>query len=166
MIISIYGASAVGKTAIAECLATNLSLPLRSCGSEVRIAAKQLRVGLQNLPLSVHREIDAKTVGWVLERDPCIVEGRFLDQVLFGIPRHVYSVKLMATEEVRLARSVSRAGSAIEDNEVKRSDVSDQEFREKSYGLTERPPPTLTIDTSKLTVVECVNQITTAIRVL
>jgi cytidylate kinase len=166
MIISIYGASAVGKTTVGECVATKLSWPLRSCGSEVRIAAKQLRLELQSLPLSVHREIDAKTVAWALERDPCIVEGRFLDQVLFGIPRQVFSVKLTATEEVRLARSAHRAGTAIEDNEVKRSDVSDQEFREKSYGMTERLPPTLTIDTSKLTVVECVNQITTAIRVL
>lgn len=166
MIISIYGASAAGKTTIAECVATHLSLPLRSCGSEVRIAAGLLRVELQNLPLVVHREIDAKTVAWALERDPCIVEGRFLDQVLFSIPRHVYSVKLTANEEVRLARLASQAGIAIDDNEVKRSDVSDQEFREKSYGMTEHLPPTLTIDTSKLTVVECVNQVTTAISAL
>jgi cytidylate kinase len=161
MIICIFGFSCVGKSSSATLLANVLCLPLRSCGSAVLAAAHSLGLDIKDLPDDGHRTVDAETVDWARKSGTCIVEGRFLDQVLFGVTEPIFSIQLMANADVRLRRACGRAGHAITMEDLERIDRADREFRSRIYDGRNVIAPSLSVDTSESTVEECVNQIKT-----
>jgi cytidylate kinase len=163
MIVSIFGLSCVGKSSAAHIMATDLRLPQRSCGSAVRSAAQALDLDIEGLPDHIHRVVDAETIAWALKASPCIVEGRFLDSVFFGISEPVFSIRLTASADVRLGRACGRAGHAITMEDLESIDRGDREFRRRLYDAKSFVPPSLSVDTSESTVQECVNQLKIAI---
>lgn len=159
MIISIFGLSCVGKTSAASLLATELSLPLRSCGSEVTAAAIGLELAARDLPDGDHRIVDAETVAWARKQGSCIVEGRFLDNVLFGLSEPLFSIQLEANSNVRLRRACDRAGHAITMEYLESLDRADRQFRLRLYGEGKPISPSLSVNTSETMVEECVYQL-------
>jgi len=159
MIVCIFGLSCVGKSSAASLMANELGLPLRSCGSAVLAAASSLGLDIKDLPDSGHRMVDAETVAWALKLGSCIVEGRFLDHVLFGLPEPTFSIQLTANADVRLRRACGRAGHAITMEDLESIDRADREFRRRLYDERKVIAPSLSVDTSESTVEECVNQL-------
>jgi cytidylate kinase len=162
MIVSIFGQSCVGKSTVAKLLSAELGLPLRSCGEEIKNAAKALGLDFLSLTDEDHREVDRQTLSWALDKCSCIVEGRFLDQVLYGLPVMPFSVCLAANADVRYERSSKRSNGSAEANELIKGDRVDSELRLRLYGDKGVLNPSISIDTSNLTVAECVNQIKAA----
>ena len=85
-VIALYGGTCVGKTTAAKHLAATLGWNLRDCGHEVVHAAERQGVAVRELPLDVHRSIDAETrLVTSGATDGMIVDGRYLQYVLAGM---------------------------------------------------------------------------------
>ncbi|SRR6266478_9443675 len=132
IIVGIYGPPAVGKSTVAKKVAAFIGAKVRHCGEIVKAHARELGTTLDDVPLEVHRKIDAET-RQVAEttREPLILEGRFLDEVLRGIPR-VLLISLECNLEERIRRHVSRGGSSIS---LREQDVWTEGFRRRAYSL-------------------------------
>jgi cytidylate kinase len=139
-------------------------LPLRTCGTEIRNAAKKLGIELADLPDEVHQQVDSETVSWARQHPFSIVEGRFLDQVLSGAELPLLAVFLTASHSARLQRACGRSGKVITGEALDKEDADDKSFRKRVYGQSSLLHPFLPVDTSKITVRECVNRIKAAIR--
>lgn len=161
LIIAIFGHSCTGKTSIAEPLAEQLGLSIRSCGTEIKRAAKELNVSPQELSDNIHSVIDAETLEWIKSQDSCIVEGRFLDCVLDSIKLGVIFIRLVASESERCVRMQRRQNIRVTSEELQKIDNEDREFRTRNYTSCPEVKTLLDVDTSKLSVEECVSLITT-----
>lgn len=155
MIIAIFGRSSTGKTTIVRSLAQRFpDMPIRHCGEETRLLAKQKGLKIDDLTASDHQSIDVVTRAWVGLQDHCIVEGRYLASVLLG-RSGVLFVRLEASENDRIARWQARHGTVINLGEA---DAAEDAFCDTQYPLA-RSVPTLTLNTSGLSVAECVQLI-------
>jgi cytidylate kinase len=166
MIIAIFGHSKVGKTSSASTLSRVLGLPLRSCGNELkrRLATAQI-VG--DIPDAIHRELDEETFNWALASSRSshrLVEGRFLHWVLRGLSPPPYLIRLTAEPIVRLGRMSASNNLGI--NDVLTLDAEDEKFCNRLY--LGQPPlqPTVSIDTSDMTVESCVDHISGLVRAI
>lgn len=153
MIVCLCGPTCTGKTTIAEIVAEQLKLSLRSCGDVIRKRAASQQVALKDLPDETHREVDQETIEWALANQPCLVEGRFLDTVFSGNSPDVI-VRLQATDDARLQRGRMRRGD-FELADLQRYDQDDQQFLRRVYPAR-TPLDCIDIDTSNLSVDECV----------
>src|SRR5215510_2480031 len=117
MIFAIFGPSCVGKTTVTRLVAERLKLPLRSCGGVVRDRASALGVSVQAVPDDVHHEIDRETVAWATSNQPCLLDGRFLDQVLAKAKTSVVLIQLTASDSQRHFRACNsgRTGFTLDD---------------------------------------------------
>jgi cytidylate kinase len=164
MIISLCGASSTGKTTIARRLANEAGYPLRSCGEIVKSKATLLGVRLDELSDELHQEIDNETRSWAVANDPCLVEGRYLDQVFVPIGPQVTLVRLVATHADRRARLMARSFRpplTITEDEL---DFADSAFCARMYNSAEKLTPQLILNSSELSVEECVNRIRVLMR--
>jgi cytidylate kinase len=159
MIIGIFGPSCVGKTSAASRLGQQRNLPVRFCGAAIRDAARSLVLSLEQLPEEVHRTIDRETLDWALSVKDCVVEGRFLDQVLSGSGLPTFLVQLTATLDARLFRACGRSGDVVSIDELNRWDSADAAFRVRMYARQAVLPTDVLIDNSSLTVEECVDRL-------
>jgi cytidylate kinase len=159
MIVSIFGRSCVGKSTIARALAVDLGIPLRSCGEEIKRAARARGLDFSSLTDDDHRAIDKITRSWVLETCFCLVEGRFLDQVLRSLPISPLSICLTANTDARYERFLKRENRNASMEELIKGDDADEELRKRLYGGTGFLNTSIFIDTSSLTVVACVEHI-------
>lgn len=164
MIFAIYGASLVGKTTAARRVATELELPLRSCGSVVRDRAKALGIELHWLPDAIHRKIDQETVAWALTHQPCVVEGRFLNFVLAGIDSPVVFIRLITSNIQRQFRACNsrRAGITIDDLEL--TDAANLRFTNRMFPSLGVNVSCVTVDSSNIAAEECALQISQIIK--
>jgi cytidylate kinase len=155
MILALFGSSLAGKTTVATDLASELSLPLRRCGELVKSRAIELDVPVPELSDTIHKEIDAETIAWVNAQDSgCIVEGRFLDAVLAS-RSDVCFVRLEASYDVRVTRSKGSLSLA----QIKQRDSEDQAFRERLFTQRVQPICCQKLNTSELSVLQCVAKI-------
>jgi cytidylate kinase len=159
MIIAIYGRSCAGKTTVSNRVAAELKLPLRSCGHVVRDRAKALGMDVDELPDAVHRAIDEETVGWASTHQPCIVEGRFLDKVLAAVDGPVLFIELFASNIQRKNRACISGGSGITIDDLLRVDAADMRFVKRMFSSSGVFLSCVAVDTSDMTVEECVLQI-------
>jgi cytidylate kinase len=156
MIIGLYGLPYTGKTTIAQSLATMLRIPLRSCGQVVRSHAEALCLSHHDLPDEHHIVVDEETRAWAMRMQRAIVEGRFLDRVLWPLRAQTLAIRLTASEETRCRRAVSRIGRVLTPQEIKDHYLFDLAFRQRLYCDVGSIEPALTIDTSESTVETCV----------
>jgi cytidylate kinase len=154
MIICLYGPTCTGKTTIARMIAEQLLLPLRSCGDEIRARAVSIGVGLDDIPDDIHRAVDQETIEWAMANRPCVVEGRFLDAV-FAVRKPDVIIRLQATDEVRIRRGRARWPD-FELADLRRYDDNDSCFREQMFEGRIPTDPCQVVDTTNLTVEECV----------
>jgi cytidylate kinase len=164
MILCLYGPSCSGKTTAGRAVADRLNLPLRSCGDDVRRAARKLDLAIEDLPDESHRQIDRVTVSWASDHRPCIVEGRFLDAVFGGAAVPAVLVLLVASDVHRAARLSAKTVAAADAAQINQVDAQDADFRARLYNAGNEGVPCLTIDTSELTVDECASRIVMMIK--
>jgi hypothetical protein len=115
--------------------------------------ASMLRLSLDNLPSSVHEEVDNESVLWALSNRPCLVEGRFLDAV-FAHRTPALVIRLHAADTARLERGRARSPT-FGLSDLQRSDEGDARFRARMFACRVPIVPLRTIDTTNLTVEEC-----------
>jgi cytidylate kinase len=163
MILCLYGSTCSGKTTVARALASKLNFPLRSCGEEVRRVAGELDIALADVPEYGHRQIDRDTVAWAHEHRPCVIEGRFLDTVFASAAAPATLVRLVASDESRLVRGRTR-NPAFTSDDLGRADAEDAKHRARIYNALEEVVPWQTVDTSDLSVDECVRRIVTMLK--
>lgn len=122
-IIAICGASAVGKTSVAKPMAERLHCEVRHCGDAAKAEASELGVPPDALPKEAHRRIDNETRRVAQNaQDMLIIEGRFLDEVLAGVPG-VLLVHLTVSEEVRKHRQAARGSAECADSLLRRDGI-------------------------------------------
>ena len=164
MIIAIFGSSRVGKTSTASALSKELGLPLRSCGNELKQKATTVQT-TGDIPDAIHREVDNETLNWVSVTYPPshrLVEGRFLHHVLEGLSPVPYLIRLTASASVRLGRM--GASNNMNVDYVFALDVEDEKFCNRLYSGQPPLQPTVSIDTSSITVESCVDHISGLVR--
>ena len=155
MIICLSGPSCAGKTTVARRLAELSHLPLRSCGEAIRAAARQANLHHADLPDSMHKEVDAATVAWALDNQPCLVEGRFVDVIFADASAPTLLFSLVAPQACRLGRAKLRDGASIGLDNLLRRDAEDAAFRARIYEAPVRRVPSRPIDTSEGEIDEC-----------
>lgn len=159
MIIAFFGASCTGKTAISRTLSLDLDLSMRSCGDAVRSRARALAIPWLDLPDKQHRAVDDETRLWCESMQPCIVEGRFLDKVLFPLEADTMLICLVASKKARRDRWARRVGRPCTLREIDEHDKADRSFRMRMYASGESLLPALVIDTSARLVETCARQV-------
>ena len=150
LVIAIYGRSCTGKSTVAEIIAQKHVLPIRHCGDVTQRMAAHLSVDVRDLTDYYHRKIDAETVEWIYEAGGwCVVEGRYLDQVLAPMAPRVMLVRFEASVETRAARwrqKAQRPCQTIAD--IRKLDSDDDAFRKGMYKGRQILQPAVTIDTT------------------
>ncbi len=135
IVLAIYGPSSVGKSTLATELGARLQTEVRHCGDILRERATELNIPLHIIPVELHRVLDAETRRH--SENPngiLVVEGRYLNIVLFGIPR----VKLLrltcdeVTREHRLLTHLSNRATVA--TALRQRDQEDARLRQKLYG--------------------------------
>lgn len=160
MLIALFGSSSVGKTTLAQALATQSSVELRGCGDIVRSCAKLRGVPVDAVADGDHRDIDAATREWCAKPGNRIVEGRFLDQVLQSMETPLILIKVVASDEVRGDRWCKRLGQPLEEGQLAAFDDADAAFRLRSYDVTAKLLPDFVLDTSDRSVELCLEELT------
>lgn len=130
-------------------LSTRSGVPVRLCGDVVRQAAAECGVDINALPDLMHREIDAETVRWARSSTVlCLVEGRYLDQVLAPLGSSVVLTYFEATPQARVERWEMKAGLKSGLSHIRQVDALDVVFRKKMYKDIQSLTPSITIDTT------------------
>lgn len=158
MIIGLFGASSTGKTTITRRVAPELTLPLRLCGEIVKSRSVGLGVSLMQLSDEDHQNIDSETREWAIKNKPCIIEGRYLDQVLYPMGAQVALIRLEANTADRRMRSL-RSGSDPLTIMGEDPDLLDSMFRARMYRGVEHLIPQLTLSSSELSVEACAQRV-------
>jgi cytidylate kinase len=133
--MAIYGPRCVGKSALATELGTRLRAEVRKCGDVLKERAAELGIPLESIPTELHRAVDAETRRH--SENPTrilVIEGRYLDIVLAGIPR-VRFLRLTCDEVARerrfLARQGNRGSAAMT---LQQCDQEDAHLSQELYG--------------------------------
>jgi cytidylate kinase len=160
MIFALVGPSACGKTTHAQLAAEKLAVPVRHCGNEVREAAAAKGCSISTCDDDIHKQVDQQTIDWCegLGDTIGVVEGRFLDQVLSGLPNIVF-IQIAASDEQRAERLSERRGCMITEADVRAIDHEDDMFRQRMYSAAPIAPKAYVIDTSGGTAPECVQNL-------
>src|ERR1700692_869506 len=148
MIIGIFGPFCVGKTTLALHLGDLLGFPLRLCGDAVRARARVLNIDLQNLSDEEHRHIDRDTREWAAANQPCIVDGRYLNNVLAPLVNDVVMVGLDAPAADRRSRWFATTGHSLTSTEYRDLESADLAFSARMYSIGEALVPSLVFSSS------------------
>jgi cytidylate kinase len=149
-IIAVFGKCCVGKTSVADSLSLLLGITSHHCGAAVRDAARNLGISSAELSVSMHAEIDGRTIGLVSSPSPPgVIEGAFLDIVL-GESKGVSLVQLTCRESARGQRFESRPlGTRVYQTLAER-DRADDDLRTRLYGVRVPSQTVIVVDTSDL----------------
>jgi cytidylate kinase len=134
MIVALFGRSGCGKTSLAEIISNELGIPVRHCGKEIWKAAAAAGLSLSELSDETHRLVDRQSRVWCAAEGEGmrLIEGRFLDHVLAGLP-DVAFVRLTAPVEERARRLAERVGSSLGNKSIVEIDDEDDLFRCRLY---------------------------------
>ena len=147
--VAIWGRPCTGKSTVAKILAEKYDAPVRHCGDVTKRVAAYLNLDITDLTDDCHRMIDAETADWVrAAREWCVVEGRYLDQVLGSAASVVELVHFVASAETRAARWGQKAGQSCSVADIERVGIDDDAFRRRMYESFINLQPTLTVDTT------------------
>ena len=159
LVIAIFGRSCTGKSTVAKILAEKHSLRRRHCGDVAQRAAADLGVDVSDLSEDCHRKIDSETVEWICKTTGfCLVEGRYLDQVLAPVAPALILVRFEAslqTRAVRWHQKDQQGPYTVTD--IKRLDSEDDAFHKRMYKGRPGLRPAITMDTTSLTPEEIAN---------
>lgn len=154
MIFALYGGSGCGKTTLAKIAGRELAIPVRHCGEEFRDALDTANIEMSTAE-SLHQRVDQQTRAWCAQTEcDAVVDGRFLDQVLSGLP-NVLLIEIRATDEVRARRLTERLDRPINDAEVRALDEEDDLFRARMYPGVSRAQKAQVIETGGGSALEC-----------
>lgn len=162
MIIAIFGSSGSGKTSLAGALSSALSLPVRSCGDAVRDLAKFHGCSLLELSEIQHSTVDQQTVAWAQSERCGILEGRFLDRIVHSLTVSYVLVELYAPRQTRRSRILATGKNF---DEVRNIDLADDAFRERMYTANSSRRSAICLNTSELSVEECVAAVTSLVQI-
>lgn len=123
--------------------------------------SRQQDGSFRELSLPEHQLIDTETRAWCQKHSGCggIVEGRYLDFVLAGLGVEITLVKCDSPSDVRAKRISAKSGRADGQLLIAERDRHDQDFCISSYIGVRRGVPTLVLDTSQLSIEQCVEQL-------
>jgi cytidylate kinase len=158
MRLAIFGRSCSGKTSLSRGAVDSLSYPVRHCGQAIRAWATDHDLAdASDIPPEAHQAIDAETIEFALKTD-VIIDGCFLNYVLFGIP-DLLLIELICSFEERSVRLAKRYD--LEDGEarMRARDLVDDELRAMLYGGRPSQLPSVRIDTSSRTVDQVLDEI-------
>jgi cytidylate kinase len=158
VVIGLFGASKVGKTSAATLLGKRLGCPVRHCGELVKAKARALGGSPNGIGIAEHARLDAETrIAANSAGKSLVIEGRFLDSVLFGCDI-TSLIQLTCKENERQRRFVSQTGSAL--TKVFEVDLADQQLRESLYEpCAPIVRPDLVLDTTETSLEETVDSI-------
>ncbi len=159
MVVGLFGQSCVGKTTLGAALCADLDIRLRSCGELIRDEARQLGVAVADLPDTLHHAVDAATREWLVTSREGIVEGRYLNYVLAASIVRPRLIHLTAPDDVRQKRWQVRAGHACSVEDLRAVDELDTALVKRLYTEQIPLPPEYTVDTSTMSVPDCVHEI-------
>jgi cytidylate kinase len=159
MLIALYGGTSTGKTTLVRALVGRKGMQARFCGDVVRNGARRLEVSIEDLPVSEHGKIDAETLDWCHNCGSGLIEGRFLDQVLLSLVAPLMLVQVEASAAARADRFADRVGRAQNMGDIARYDDEDEAFRVRAYGGRARLTAKFVLDTTALSVDECLERI-------
>lgn len=132
-VIALYGNTCVGKTTIASALARLLGAPVRFCGEELKRKAASFGTVPEKSPDSLYHHVDLETISWVgAGSHPKVVEGRFLDVVLEGIPG-IEFFELTCSPAIRTSRFASLGRATDHLHSIDEVDTEDSRRRETIY---------------------------------
>jgi len=155
LVIAIYGESAVGKSAVAQEVASVLHAHLRSCGEIIKAHAIEMGIPSESLPVEVHAQIDAATQRAAEDASsPLVIEGRYLDRVCATI-EGVHLFRLTCSDVGRASRFAQRERVSSRSSvcALKERDAVSAQHREALYGARCSPVPTGTdLNTTGLSV--------------
>jgi len=140
VVIALCGESCVGKTAVAKLVAERLRAQIRHCGEIAKARANELRIDVRNLPDQEHKAIDRKTQTLARESQGVFVmEGRFLNRVLEGVP-NVLTIRLECSDEERARRSKSKTkvASLEEIQAAKKADGGEKLHGNQARSVTDQ----------------------------
>ena len=133
MKIAIIGPSCSGKTKTAQALAEMLHCPVRLCGKIVRQKANEMGyTSLSQLTSDDHWLVDAESRVVVSVTDRIVIEGRFLNFVLAGVP-DVWLIALTCDDEIRAERHRIGEEFGLERYNAKEHDRDDARLRRMLY---------------------------------
>ncbi len=155
--VALFGGSCTGKTTIGAGLSSKLNYKIRYCGQELKdLAREHGYYDLDNVPLSIHEEVDRATKEFVSSSTtPCIVEGRFLNFVLFDSDDIIF-IEVKCNDGERQDRLLSRFGNST-NLLISDIDCKDRAFTAETYKYALNSlPEAITVDTSSIGIDECV----------
>jgi cytidylate kinase len=166
MIVALFGASACGKTALAELAAAELGIAVRHCGREIANAAVAAGHDLAAIPDHLYRALDQQTRDWCTGiKGVVLIEGRFVDRVLEGRPDAVF-VHVKAGLGERSHRLTKRLERPVDEEEVRSIDAEDDLLRLQLYQSSRQISAAHEIVTEGASVLECGHRLVSLIRAL
>jgi cytidylate kinase len=161
--IAIYGSSCTGKSVIAKELSDRLNAPLRQCGKIIGTELQKIGMTVSDPEaIPIHEQVDEETRSAAKNtRRLMIIEGRFLDIVLRGVPGILF-VELICNHEVRSDRMQTRdsVGDFIAVRDVNDANLVQSVYTGSHRGGTED----LRIDTTSMAVEDIVTAIVSEYR--
>lgn len=160
-VIALFGRGLTGKTSVAAAFSKRLKWPVRHCGELVKGVASELAVQPYALTDDVHSLIDHETRAWCGQGACRVAEGKFLDEVLAGLPA-IRFVELVCGNEQRIRRLAERSGLSMHEaaKSLALRDGDDAALRQRLFpSPTAGVAGTLIIDTSTTTLSEVVELI-------
>jgi len=162
LVVAMFGAACVGKTALAARLATDLRVPCRHCGELLKQRAAQLALRPAELSKEAHIALDEETRSVAAEAvSSLVIEGSFLDRVLVTLHTPLF-VRLTCDEQERRRRFHARlAGQSMNVRTLEDRDHEDARLRHWLY--SDKNPASwdcLVVDTTSQPIEELSNYLT------
>ena len=130
--IAVFGATCVGKSTVADELASLLGWEVRHCGEILKEKADLAGTPVANLSLQDHKEVDGETLDLATRRTKLVMEGGFLDAVLIGRLEKTIFIRLSCAEKERQRRFESKHPAGT--NTLQERDEQDAALRKRLYG--------------------------------
>lgn len=161
IVLAIYGPSSVGKSTLANELGRQWAVPVRHCGSVVKVCATEIGVPPNCVPLELHRKIDAETCRLAQDTSGIfVVEGTYLDLVLSKMPQ-VKLLQLTCDEAMRELRFFAKVSAETKSPATLRQrDQEDTRLRRVLYRGHQPPAENwMVLDTTRSAPAELVSVI-------